>query len=114
MFEWVRKIMKGMIMETENKLSEEPPFIGKESVDLILDFEGIDQPSKRPPGESGITLGYGFDLGFYNLEEFREAWERHLSPNSFKLLSGALGKTGQRAEAIKSRFISYSLNWIYF
>jgi GH24 family phage-related lysozyme (muramidase) len=78
--------------------------IGKESIDLILEFEGIDQPWKRPPGDSGITLGYGVDLGYTTVAEFTDYWKRHLSLQDFNLLLTAIGKKGSAAEAIESRF----------
>ena len=78
--------------------------IGNESIDLILEFEGIDQPWKRPPGDSGITIGYGCDLGYTTVAEFTDYWKRHLSLNDFNLLLTAIGKKGGAAEAIESRF----------
>src|SRR5436190_16397577 len=33
------------------------------AVSMILEAEGIDQPAKFPGGESGISLGYGCDIG---------------------------------------------------
>lgn len=77
---------------------------GPRALDLILEFEGLDQPAKRPPGGSGITLGHGYDLGFYSETAFRAAWSRHLAPHHIDLLSTALGKKGAAAEAIKERF----------
>lgn len=74
---------------------------GPRALALILEFEGIDQPWKRPPGQSGITIGVGFDLGYCTEDEFREAWERHLDSRSFLRLHSALGKTGSRAAVIE-------------
>src|SRR5687768_10466086 len=37
--------------------------IPQEAIDLILKAEGVDQPYKWPGGMSGITLGYGVDIG---------------------------------------------------
>ena len=68
--------------------------IGKESIDLILEFEGIDQPWKRPPGDSGITLGYGVDLGYTTVTEFTDYWKKHLSLNDFNLLLTEIVKKG--------------------
>ncbi len=73
--------------------------VGPKAVDLILEFEGVDQPWARPPGLSGVTIGYGYDLGFSTREEFSKAWARHLPLPDFSLLAGALGKKGQVAEA---------------
>lgn len=71
---------------------------------LILSFEGMDQPERWPDGASGITLGHGFDLGYSTLNQFTTAWKQYLKPEHFELLKTALGVTGHRAEAIRHRF----------
>jgi hypothetical protein len=43
---------------------------------LILDFEGLNQPSKWPGGGSGITIGIGYDLGFVTVDQFESDWGR--------------------------------------
>jgi GH24 family phage-related lysozyme (muramidase) len=78
-----------------------PALCGPRALALILEFEGLDQPWQRPPGESGITIGIGFDLGYCTENEFRQAWERHLDSRSFLRLHTAIGKTGSRAAAIE-------------
>jgi len=75
-----------------------------EAIALILDFEGMDQPSKWPKGESGITLGRGYDLGYTTNAEFRKDWSPHLPNYALDLLSSAIGVKGHHAEAIASRF----------
>lgn len=37
--------------------------IPREALEFIIDEEGMDQPWKFPGGDSGITLGHGYDLG---------------------------------------------------
>lgn len=78
--------------------------IPQEAIDLILESEGLDQPSRWPGGGSGITLGHGYDLGFYSAEEFERDWSPHLSPEQIARLKTALGKTGANARAIAPRF----------
>lgn len=74
------------------------------AIELILESEGVDQPSRWPGGGSGITLGFGFDLGFYTPDQLTEAWGRYLKPEHLAALKTALGKTGNAARAIASRF----------
>lgn len=71
---------------------------------LILEFEGIDQPSKWPGASSGITLGYGFDLGYQTRKEFIEAWSRHLTGGAMQALSAVIGVTGTAAKSKATRF----------
>jgi hypothetical protein len=37
--------------------------IPREAIEFIIDEEGMDQPWKFPGGDSGVTLGHGYDLG---------------------------------------------------
>ncbi len=78
--------------------------IPSEAVELILDAEGLDQPGQWPGGQSGITLGAGYDLGFYSAEEFAHDWSAHLSAEPLARLKTALGKTGGYAKRIAPEF----------
>jgi hypothetical protein len=74
------------------------------SVALILESEGLDQPSRWPGGASGITIGVGYDLGYYSESEFRRDWAGILTEDEMNRLSAAIGKTGSSARAMASRF----------
>lgn len=76
--------------------------IAKRALDLILESEGIDQPCKWPGGESGITIGYGYDLGYE--ENFVTDWTGHLSPPQIDALKPARGLRGEYAKEIASCF----------
>ena len=76
--------------------------IPQEAIDLILEAEGVDQPSKWPGEASGITLGYGYDLGYE--KNFALDWRDLLSGGSIARLHIALGVTGQNAHAMAPRF----------
>lgn len=74
----------------------------QKAIDLILDAEGIDQPGKWPGGGSGITLGYGCDIGADPAS--LEFWRGILSNEQMELLATAKGKTGRAAAQIQTRF----------
>jgi GH24 family phage-related lysozyme (muramidase) len=80
---------------------------GPKALALILEFEGLDQPHQRPPGESGITLGIGFDLGYCTAAEFLDAWQRHLPDFMLKALLRTIGVKGQAAEALSRTMAKY-------
>ena len=67
--------------------------------DLIFLFEDLDQPGEWPGGESGITIGIGYDLGFATSEQFKADWSDCLSAGDCETLGGVLGLTGQKAKA---------------
>ena len=68
--------------------------------DLIFKFEDLDQPGEWPGGESGITIGIGYDLGFATAKQFRDDWSDCLSAGDCDTLAGVLGLTGQKAKAL--------------
>ena len=72
------------------------------AIDLILYSEGIDQPGKWPGGGSGITLGYGCDIGAD--PESLDYWVPHLPISHIARLREAKGKTGRAAAQIQTRF----------
>ena len=69
---------------------------------LIIDFEGLNQPSKWPGGDSGITLGIGYDLGYVTVDQFESDWALYLTADQLKRLRGAVGK---RRIAAKNRAV---------
>jgi GH24 family phage-related lysozyme (muramidase) len=66
--------------------------------DLIFKFEDLDQPGEWPGGESGVTIGIGYDLGFATKDQFKGDWGDCLSEEECDTLCGVLGMTGQKAK----------------
>lgn len=70
---------------------------------MIIGFEGLDQPSEWPGGESGITIGIGYDLGYMTVDQFESDWGDHLTDDQIKRLKAAVGKHGKDAKDIASQ-----------
>ena len=85
---------------------------------LILAHEGVNQPGKWPGGRSGITIGYGYDLGYRTRDQFESAWLPHLATDEMQRLSVAIGRIGPDAQALalslKSIRISQSASMAVF
>jgi GH24 family phage-related lysozyme (muramidase) len=71
--------------------------ISKKAEDLILQFEGFDVPWRWPTGDSGITIGRGYDLGY---EPFEKDWQGRLALEDFNRLKPAVGLKGEAAHRI--------------
>jgi GH24 family phage-related lysozyme (muramidase) len=71
---------------------------------LVLAHEGLNQPGRWPGGNSGITLGYGYDLGYTTRALFLTHWGGVLAPLVLRRLSLAIGLTGTKAAAVAERF----------
>ena len=87
--------------------------------ELILDFE-IGGPKGyaktyhrpcRPPGDSGITIGIGYDLGYYQLNEFEADWRELLSPEDFERLRSVLRLKGPAAQARLAWVSDITIPW---
>ncbi len=75
-----------------------------EALALILNAEGLDQPSEWPGGSSGITIGIGYDLGFVTEDQFDEDWSPFLSSDEMDLLKDVIGLSGDKASERASEF----------
>jgi hypothetical protein len=80
-----------------------PPFSAA-AFALILGAEGNDQPGRWRGGDSGITLGHGYDLSAESAAELKRDWTPHLGADAVTRLLAAVGKSGQAAAGIASRF----------
>jgi hypothetical protein len=58
---------------------------------LIIQTEGLGQPGTWPGGASGITIGYGYDLGYRNRDQFESDWAAYLPDPILERLCAAIG-----------------------
>lgn len=65
---------------------------------LIFEFEGLDQPYEWPGGDSGITIGIGYDLGYVKPSEFQQDWGTVLAPSDAQTLTSVVGLKGVSAQ----------------
>lgn len=75
--------------------------IGKKAEALIHRFEGIDVPSIWPGDASGITIPYGYDLGY---ENFAKDWQGLLDNDIFNKLLKVVGLKGEAAHKVAPSF----------
>lgn len=80
--------------------------IPREGIEFIIDEEGMDQPWRFPGGDSGVTLGHGYDLGAgtESKADMVNDWKQWLSGAQLDRLSVAIGKTGNAARALCPQF----------
>jgi GH24 family phage-related lysozyme (muramidase) len=76
-----------------------PPVLTKTGHDLIISFEGCDHHPDWPGGASGVTIGWGYDLGYYSRAVIGHDWYE-ISQDPRTRLQGVSGITGQRARGI--------------
>jgi len=77
----------------------------QKALKLIIDFEGINQPGRWPGHLSGITLGYGYDLGYVTVDQLESDWEGCFTDEAFERLKGAVGERGPDAQALAPRLV---------
>jgi len=64
-----------------------------------------------PGGESGVTIGIGYDLGYTTYTQFASDWKSYLMPEIFTLLSQHLGKKGGAAKSIIHTLNNVVIPW---
>ncbi len=69
------------------------PKLSEKAEALILQFEGFDVPWIWPGGDSGVSIGIGFDLGYESLKP----WENLLDEDSLFILQTVRGLKGEAA-----------------
>ena len=93
--------------------------LSKKSLDLILEFEvggGESYYNKFlknptwPEGQSGVTIGVGYDLGYVNKAEFSEDW-KDLPKEIFDRLYKVVGIKGYNAKNLIRGLKDITIPW---
>jgi hypothetical protein len=93
--------------------------LSKKSLDLILEFEvggGENYYNKYlknptwPEGQSGVTIGIGYDLGYVNKTEFSEDW-KDLPKEIFDRLYKVVGIKGYNAKNLIRGLKDINIPW---
>jgi GH24 family phage-related lysozyme (muramidase) len=77
---------------------------------LLFTYEGMDQPWEWPGGQSGITLGIGYDLGQCTADSFVQDWSPILGDAGCTALKCAIGVKGDAAKALAPQFRAYRVS----
>lgn len=93
--------------------------VSQKSLDLIVFFEVTSkevynknhQQPNWPGGASGVSLGIGYDTGYYTKAQVATDWGPHLSAGEIQLLQAVCGKTGQAAKAVLNTCSSIRVNF---
>jgi GH24 family phage-related lysozyme (muramidase) len=84
--------------------------LSQKAFDLIVNFEGMGQPRQWPGGQSGVTIGYGYDLGYVTAAQFQSDWGDHLSTDVTDKLKTAIGLKGIPAKNKAAQLTSVVIN----
>jgi len=79
--------------------------ISKRSIDFIIQqecggrayYDKVLQKPSWPNGDSGITIGIGYDCGYETLTQFTKDWGNNLPADSFNLMKPVVGFKGEKA-----------------
>ena len=64
-----------------------------------------------PAGQSGVTIGCGYDLGYHSRQELERDWKAHLGDAALQRLLPAIGLTGAAAKGFLSRVDDIRIPW---
>ena len=76
---------------------------------LFIDNEGLNQPYRWPGGNSGITLGYGYDLAHHTTRELLKDWGPFLTSNQYSRLCRAIGQSGINASGLAGTYLDIKI-----
>lgn len=93
--------------------------ISESAIKLIILFEVTGQVAYErkyrnpvwPGGQSGVTVGIGYDLGYVTYEWLKSDWEGYLSTDQTESLKGACGLRGDAAHRSIRDFSAVSIPW---
>jgi len=93
--------------------------ISGDAFKLILTFEVSSQAYYKkaltrpiwPKGNSGVTFGIGYDIGYMSAKTFRSDWDAILDEATMAVLETAAGKKGADAKAIVKNYQNISIDW---
>lgn len=93
--------------------------ISQEATDLLVTcevsspavYESKYQAPVWPKGESGLTIGVGYDIGQATEAEFRTDWGAYLPVDALKRLSSACGITGTAAATFVNELSDIKVGW---
>ncbi|TDX76216.1 hypothetical protein EDE05_11798 [Neorhizobium sp. R1-B] len=93
--------------------------ISQSAIDLIVELEvgGRSQYERKyrkpiwPRGESGVTMGIGYDLRFANSSLLKRDWENLLTQQELDILKQVLGKGGEAARVALPSVQTISIPW---
>ena len=71
--------------------------ISKAARDLILEMEGFSSTPEWPGEKSGVTIGFGYDLGYVTVDQFESDWGERIRPDASDRLKAVVGLRAQRA-----------------
>lgn len=64
---------------------------------LILKMEGFSSKPEWPGGQSGVTIGYGYDLGYVTVDQFESDWGERIRADAVQRLKLVVGLRALRA-----------------
>lgn len=64
---------------------------------LILEMEGFSAKPDWPGGQSGVTIGFGYDLGYVTVDPFESDWGELVRPDVSQRLKAVIGLRALRA-----------------
>jgi hypothetical protein len=75
-------------------------------------YEKVYKSAPVWPGySSGVTIGFGYDLGYIGEDEFVEVWGKLLPADAVERLKEGVGITGGGAQAIARRLKDIRVSW---
>lgn len=127
--DWLNKVLRNLLAPVKGGLENVvdapqpdptvkagPLHISRESYNLIVEFEVGGRSGYNPhpewPGEaSGLTIGFGYDLGYNTPTQIKADWHDLLPVPVLERLSKLAGITGQKAAGLPKLTRDITVPW---
>ena len=104
----------------ENRLPPSSTQISPRAVDMIVQFEVSDeklysaryQSPTWPGGDSGVTIGIGYDIGYISKSFFKDDWQGLLPDDVIDKLSNMCGIKGGSARELIDSLRAIKIDWV--
>ena len=74
-------------------------------------YESKYQTPIWPGGQSGLTIGIGYDLGYCSPEDFSDDWGHLIAPALISRLTAVCGKTGPSVQSLPLFYSDAVIDW---
>lgn len=93
-----------------------PLSISREAYNLIVEFEvggrsGYNPRPEWPGASSGLTIGFGYDLGYNTPSTIKANWHGLIPSDKLERLAKLAGITGQKAASLPKLTRDISIPW---
>lgn len=115
--------IENIVYKSIPQIPTEPTYsliVTKKGIDQLIEFEISSESyyNKKlknpiwPKGQSGITIGIGYDLGYTTVKDFLSDWGGRILEKEIKLLTTVVGLKGEKANQSLNKVKNIEIKYV--